>query len=354
MAFDLPVGYALVRRSGQFRQRILSALVRTRIRDERSTDTSPLDVRTPATAPGQLAGRMPVGELSVLASSFSWAASNIVAKTARTARALHVSVVHSWIALAVLLVISLSFGLVDDMLRTPWRAALLLGVGAALGTLGNIAFFTAVARGEVGRTFTTTTSLNVLFSILAGWLALNEPIGGATWIGAAAILGGVYIVNRRRELAASPIASPAARGRGFTPGVVALAVFAAGMWSIGLIATKVGLRDTDVITGAVLRNLVPAIAYFAIAWLSPTIRLAGVPPADLKRLAFSAGFFVLSLLGWTFALQRSDASVIAILSATSPVFAYLLAVAFLKEKVRIQVIGGIVLSLSGVLLIVST
>lgn len=297
---------------------------------------------------------MPVGEFSVLASSFSWAASNIVAKSARSARALHVSVMHSGVALIVLLVVGLAIGLGDDMLRTPWRAALLLALGAGLGTLGNIAFFTAVARGEVGRTFTTTTSLNVLFSILAGWLALNEPIGSATWIGAAAILGGVYIVNRRRALAATPAVSPAARGRGFTPGVVALAAFAAGMWSIGLIATKVGLRDTDVFTGAVLRNLVPAVAYLAIAFLSPTIRLTGVPRADLKRLALSAILFVGSLLGWTFALQRSDASITAILSATSPVFAYLLAVAFLKEKVRFQVVGGIVLSLLGVLLIMAT
>lgn len=297
---------------------------------------------------------MPVGELSVLASSFSWAASNIVAKSARSARALHVSVMHSGVALVVLLVVGLAIGLGDDMLRTPWRAALLLALGAGLGTLGNIAFFTAVARGEVGRTFTTTTSLNVLFSILAGWLALNEPIGSATWIGAAAILGGVYIVNRRRELAATTAVSPAARGRGFTPGVVALAAFAAGMWSIGLIATKVGLRDTDVFTGAVIRNLVPAIAYLAIAWLSPTIRLTGVPRADLKRLALSAMLFVGSLVGWTFALQRSDASITAILSATSPVFAYLLAVAFLKEKVRFQVVGGIVLSLAGVVLIMAT
>lgn len=297
---------------------------------------------------------MPVGEFSVLASSFAWAASNIVAKTARTARALHVSVVHSWLALAVVLVVTLSIGRLDDMLRTPWQAALLLGLGASLGTLGNIAFFTAVTRGEVGRTFTTTTSLNVLFSIMAGWLALDEPIAGATWVGAAAILGGVYIVNRRRELAGAPSTLPAARGRGFTPGVFALAVFAAGMWSIGLIATKIGLRDTDVFTGAVLRNLVPAIAYLSIAWISPTIRLTGVPRADLKRLAISALFFVGSLLGWTFALQRSDASITAILSATSPVFAYLLAVAFLKEKVRIQVIGGIVLSLAGVLLILGS
>lgn len=91
---------------------------------------------------------MPVGEFSVLASSFAWAASNIVAKTARTARALHVSVVHSWLALAVVLVVTLSIGRLDDMLRTPWQAALLLGLGASLGTLGNIAFFTAVTAAR--------------------------------------------------------------------------------------------------------------------------------------------------------------------------------------------------------------
>jgi drug/metabolite transporter (DMT)-like permease len=322
---------------------------------------------------------MPVGEFSVLAGSLGWAASNVVARTARTARALHVSVMHSWLALVVLVGFGLAIGLGDDMLRTPWRAALLLAAGAALGAVGNIAFFTAVARGEVGRTFTTTTSLNVLFSILAGWLALGESLGAASIVGAIAILAGVYIVNRQRPApaivagAAAPATSTpparhqldrpavapdgrnpasAAPRRGFTPGVVALAAFAASLWSIGLIATKVGLRDSDVFTGAVLRNLVPAVAYFALAALSPTIRMRGVSRSDLRRLAVSALLFVGSLLGWTFALQRSDASITAILSATSPVFAYVLAIAFLHEKVRLQVLAGIAVCLAGVVLIV--
>ncbi|MBI4220506.1 MAG: DMT family transporter [Chloroflexi bacterium] len=343
---------------------------------------------------------MPLGELSVLAGSLGWAASNVVAKTARSARALHVSVMHSWVALAILVAVGLAIGLGDDMLRTPWRAAALLAAGAALGAIGNIAFFTAVARGEVGRTFTTTTSLNVLFSILAGWLALGESPGPFTIFGAVAILAGVYIVNRQQHarapsrspapaapvpaspiptspatppvrastpLALSPAASPvpaAGVGRGssptihrssarrFTPGVLALAATAAGLWSIGLIATKIGLRDSDVFTGAVLRNLVPGVAYLGIAFASPTVRLTGVPRGDLGRLVLSAMLFVGSLLGWTFALQRSDASITAILSATSPVFAYVLAVGFLREKVRAQVLAGIALCLAGVVLIV--
>lgn len=328
---------------------------------------------------------MPVGELAVLAGSLGWAASNVVAKTARSARGLHVSVMHSWVALAVLVAIGLAIGLGDDMLRTPWPAALLLAAGAALGAIGNIAFFTAVAQGEVGRTFTTTTSLNVLFSILAGWLALGESPGPFTVVGAVAILIGVYIVNRQRLVVAPaggqaspatvgqippasaqpaspayPVASVAtarvARSSGtrrFTPGVVALAATAAALWSIGLVATKIGLRDADVFTGAVLRNLVPAIAYMAIAFMSPTVRLTGVPAGDLRRLGVSALFFVGSLLGWTFALQRSDASITAILSATSPVFAYVLAVVFLREKIRPQVLAGIAVCLGGVVLIVS-
>jgi drug/metabolite transporter (DMT)-like permease len=260
------------------------------------------------------------------------------------------------------------------MLRTPWPAALLLAAGAALGAIGNIAFFTAVAQGEVGRTFTTTTSLNVLFSILAGWLALGESLGPFTVVGAVAILIGVYIVNRQRHVAAtaaghaSPMAAaqaptvvaPAAslqvsrssRTRRFTPGVFALAATAAALWSIGLVATKIGLRDADVFTGAVLRNLVPAIAYLGIAFMSSTVRLTGVPAGDVRRLTVSALFFVGSLLCWTFALQRSDASITAILSATSPVFAYVLAVVFLREKIRPQVLAGIAVCLGGVVLIV--
>jgi drug/metabolite transporter (DMT)-like permease len=327
---------------------------------------------------------MPLGELSVLAGSLGWAASNVVAKTARSARALHVSVMHSWLALAVLMAVGLAIGLGDDMLRTPWRAAALLAAGAALGAIGNIAFFTAVARGEVGRTFTTTTSLNVLFSILAGWLALGESLGPLTIFGALAILAGVYIVNRQQHgpapsrspapnpttalpvapaTAPSPVPAVAAgtasrptihrsSARRFTPGVLALAATAAGLWSIGLIATKIGLRDSDVFTGAVLRNLVPGVAYLGLAFASPTVRLTGVPRGDLGRLGLSAMLFVGSLLGWTFALQRSDASITAILSATSPVFAYVLAVGFLREKVRAQVLAGIALCLAGVVLIV--
>jgi drug/metabolite transporter (DMT)-like permease len=298
---------------------------------------------------------MPLGELSVLGGSLGWAASNVVARTARSARAIHVSVMHSWVALAVLMAFGLAIGLGDDMLRTPWRAALLLATGAGLGAVGNIAFFTAVARGEVGRTFTTTTSLNVLFSILAGWLALGESLGATSIIGAVAILVGVYIVNRQRPAPSATGAAAPARAvahRRFTPGVVALAAFAASLWSIGLVATKVGLRDSDVFTGAVLRNLVPAVAYLGFAVLSPTVRMRGVSRTDLSRLAISAMFFVGSLLGWTFALQRSDASITAILSATSPVFAYVLAIAFLHEKVRLQVLAGIAVCLGGVVLIV--
>ena len=322
---------------------------------------------------------MPLGEAAALLNAVVWAATGVIAKTLSSAvRPIHVVTAHTLFASAAFLVIAVVSGGADNLIHAPAAALLFFGAAALFNTVGAFMFFTAISRGSVGGTYTTTTGLYIVLSLVAGVVVFHETVGPLAALGAAGIAVGGYILNGPGRItqgknAASREPVPAAGMGSGHPGDARLPGFGrvaglssaqlytgmglgaatAVLWTFGLIVMKWGLERSDVITGAFMRNAVAASLYLAFAFLSRKVGFPKTGRADWSRLLLSAAVFAISGYSWNYALAHADAGITAVLASTSPVFAVAMAIIFLKERLGRIAIAGAVVAAVGTLLVVA-
>jgi drug/metabolite transporter (DMT)-like permease len=321
------------------------------------------------------------GELAALGDAVFWASTGVTTRRlGRHIRPVHLSAVLATASSAALVLISAASGQVDDILRTPaWSLGLFAG-GAVLGALGMLTFFMTVSTGTLGATYTTTSGLYILFSMVAGILVLDDSAKPVTFAGAAAIIAGLYLLNSRPAAArgtavenagADPSAPPRAGRRLFPPPVLrrlnparpgaggptlawlGLATLTAALWSVDLIASARGLERAGLLANGLVHQLVPATlfgTFVALTWRSNPAKVAR---GDVRKLALAALFYVGSTLTWNYALDNADAGITALLASTSPVFALLLAAAVLRERLSPVALAGAGLAFAGIVTVVT-
>ena len=298
---------------------------------------------------------MPLGELAALLNAVACAATGVTAKTLSPAmRPVHVITAHTVIASAVFLIIGAATGGLDGLVTAPAAALLLFSAAALLNTVGGFIFFTAISTGSVGGTYTTTTGLYILLSLLAGVLFLGETVGPLAAVGAAGIACGVYILNGPGRITQTRAAAQPGRGRPsklFTG--LGLGAGTAVLWTIGLLVMKWGLDRSDVLTGSFMRNSVAASLYLAYALAGGRVQLPRTDRRDWLKLAVSAGFFASSVFSWNYALAHASAGKTAVLASASPVFAMLMAVVVLRERLNRFAVAGAAVAIAGTLLVVA-
>src|SRR3972149_5927764 len=139
---------------------------------------------------------MNLGEASALLNAVTWAATGVTTKKLSSAvRPIHVVTVHSVAATAVFIVVLAASGQADNLWHAPAFALFMFIAAAAFNTVGSLLFYTAISSGSVGGTYTTTTGLYVLLSVLAGTLVLGEKVTPVTGVGALGIVAGVWVLN---------------------------------------------------------------------------------------------------------------------------------------------------------------
>ena len=298
-----------------------------------------------------------IGQFAALFSALTWAASSVVIKTVSlTVRPVPVSAVQTFVTAVAVLALTAALGRMDELFSMPAGSAAFLAAGAIVNTAGQITFLYAISLGAVGWTFTTTNSVFIPLSVLAGWLALGDEITPWTWIGGGAIMAGLYLLNRPVNRPARARAS--AKGSASASGTVAdtgrvvpraavMAVLTGVLWTAGLVFTARGLQDTDLMTAATVRTGLPALLFVLWAATRGGSPLKGVPGGARKRLFLSAALNLASLLGWMFALQNTEAGLTAILSSTAPVWALLFAALFLRERPGTVRLVGTAICLGG-------
>jgi drug/metabolite transporter (DMT)-like permease len=138
------------------------------------------------------------GDLFIVGCVFSWAAYSILGGRAMSRLTPLSAVTWSCIlGMCMLLPVSLAMGLAADAARaslTDWGNILFLGV-AATGVA-----FTWYYRGirELGASRAGVfINLVPVFAVALGWLILDEPIGLSLATGAALVLTGVWLTNRK-------------------------------------------------------------------------------------------------------------------------------------------------------------
>ena len=122
-------------------------------------------------------------------------------------------------------------------------------------------------------------------------------------------------------------------------------------WAMAFPFIKIGLRELSPVNLTVMRLLVVCIVFILLLLLFPR-SFTKLQKKDVPKI-FLLGFLgvIVYHLGLNYGEQYVSASAASLIIATIPIFVVILAVFFLKEKITIQMVFGIILSLSGVSII---
>ena len=311
---------------------------------------------------------MALGELSALGDAVCWAGVGVATKRVGSrVRPIHVSAFLTTVSGSALLVIAAATGQMDDIARTPaWAFGLFAG-GSVAGAAGMLLFFLTISKGSVSATYTTTSGLYILFSMIGGIVLLGDSAGPWTVAGAVAIVGGLYLLNAQPAAKAAPRATGGGgasfqkRGRAVRAGrrgvftvAVGMAALTSLLWAVDLIASARALRESDLLTNGLVHQAVPAALFGGFILFSPKMRKVQTVKADRVRLALAAILYTCSTLTWSYALANTSAGITALLASTSPVFALILASLLLRERLARPALLGAALAFAGIVIVVTT
>ncbi len=308
---------------------------------------------------------MGTGELAALADAVFWAGAGVTTKRLSAAvRPIHVSALLATVATCALIVIALATGHADNVVQAPALSVALFAAGAVAGAAGMLLFFVAISSGSVGATFTTTSGLYILFSMVAGVVFLGDDAGPSTYAGAVAIVAGIWLLNTRAAPAkqAIPIAPAVGERRAgrrvhFSRAVItslSAGSLVAALWAVDLILSAKGLEEADLLTNGLVHQVVPAVLFGSFLLLNRRARRAQFQARDLRMLAVAGTLYVCSTLSWNYALANTDAGITALLASTSPVFALVFAGVILRERLPRASLAGAALAFAGIVAVVGT
>lgn len=128
-------------------------------------------------------------------------------------------------------------------------------------------------------------------------------------------------------------------------------ILAMVFWSVSFIWTKVAIESFRPVTLISLRLVIASVLLYLFAKFSG--KFQKIRPHEIKWFVFLAFFEpFLYYLGETYGLTLVEPTPAAVIVSTIPLFAPVFAYFFLKEKIAISNVIGILISLVGVLLVV--
>lgn len=282
-----------------------------------------------------------LGNLSALASALVWASVGVVGKALLQRFPLsYLYTVRLLVAAACALITLSALGTIHNLLAIPPLMGLLFLGASLMGVVGEVFFFIALERDDASRVVTASGGLTVLLSVLASALLLGEPVGWGTVLGAALVLGGVYLIMAR---------GPGLGLVGWQWQGLLYSALTAVMWTGGTLGFNYGLEAIDPFTGQVIRNLPLGLA-MALLLLRRRGRRQ-LQPVTWRDYALLAVTGVQSF-GWTtlwfLALQFTTVANTTILASTSPLFTVAMAYLWLRERLGLRGVAGALVTVLGI------
>ena len=186
------------------------------------------------------------------------------------------------------------------------------------------------------------------FVILLSLAFLGERLGLNQWLGVGLVLVGVLAVSAH----GSPGLSRRDLAWGMGEGIAAVFAMAAG-----IVMAKPVLDRADFLAVVAVRMFAGVVGLFLV--LLRGEGLAGLR-ADLAAvrdwrpiIAASVLGTYLSMMLWLAGYKYTKASIAAVLNELAAIFILLLAVLFLRERVSARQVMGVLLAVSGVVMVVS-
>ncbi|MCL6640324.1 MAG: DMT family transporter [Candidatus Rokubacteria bacterium] len=286
-----------------------------------------------------------LGALLALGAAFTWAATSLLVRTLTPPfTTVGLNAARTLAGGAVLWVWVLRGGGAGDVAAIAAADLVLLAGSIVLAVaIGDTAFFDSTRRLGLGRGMTIAMTYPLVAAALATAL-LGEPLTWQLGAGTVLTLAGLFVLIRGRgdEEAAQP---------GWGVGVAG-AVVASLAWGISSVLLKAPLQGVDPVTAQAIRLPIAGALLAATPWAGGlALALRGASVGTLARLAALGGLTAVSSVMFVAGLKYAGVAVATVLSATAPLFAIALGLAFLGERVTRPVAAGAAIAVAGIVVL---
>ena len=289
-------------------------------------------------------------EFYAISCAFLWAISSFIVRTQSTTMTPAVMNAIRCAAAGVVFWVLLPFNasVADFAALSALLAALLIGSIVVNIVLGDTFSLVSIRAIGLSRSMPLAGTYPVTTMIFED-LLLGEAAGADLIVGAGLIVVGTYFLSRSRAGAED---SGDLTSRQLRVGV-GFALAASVMWGLGTVLLKPVLEEVSLLVTNAIR-MPAAVALLILLRIIPSERrlLRRITWRNIAYLVAS-GLIGMALGSYLFlaALQELEASRVVTLLAISPLFGMLLSVLFLKEKVGLDVVAGMVLCFAGVVVV---
>jgi drug/metabolite transporter (DMT)-like permease len=289
------------------------------------------------------------GGLLALASAVLWGFSGVLVKEATPKfGALHVGAIGMGVTAALAVVIAAGAGAITWNAPVTVFLAGLVVMAAILSMIGRIWFVQALAQGDVSLVFPVTNGLFILFTLTGSVLLFDEPVTWTIVVGGVLVLTGMALVSigGGDQGDSGKCGSESKRLSAFGLGAIAAFTLAMGVLGINRV-----VEDVDPLLVNAMRTPLMVAMVLGIAQVRRgRSTAAGATRRDIGKVWLSGLLGGGSSVTFVSALALSSPATVVVLNSTSPVFAAMLAMAYLHEHITPRVALGIALSVGGVAL----
>lgn len=230
----------------------------------------------------------------------------------------------------------------------------MVGSGTLGFGVGDTVYIRALGELGVQRAVPVATTLFIALSVAGSVLLLDEPFGWLMAAGTVLIAAGIFLIVVSRP-AAPPASVSAVRERHPLGGYALVAVVGC-CWAGATIWFAAGREELGAVAAASLRTPAAAVSLLAVAAFARPSALRA-PFRDPRHIGAIVALGIVSAalgtLMYAYAIGEAGAARTTVLNSVSPLMALPLAVYFLGERLTPRVTAGAVLSVLGVILVVT-
>jgi drug/metabolite transporter (DMT)-like permease len=293
-----------------------------------------------------------IGIVIALFTALGWAVNSVIVKyISGKMDSFSINILQLWSGSIILVAIVFLSGRGNDYIHTPVQSLIFLAIAGILGmAVGNTVYVKSLSFIDVSRAFAIAMCAFPMLTIVVAILLLAEPFTWVNVVGAILVVVALYliVVLGRRRTAAAVAGSNSLKG-------VALAFLAAVLWMMGTIALRLGATEIDAFIAAAIRVPIAAMALTGLRFSQKRREALQFKKYGLRNvgLVVAAGVlqYGVAAVGYVVAIQMLGAGRAVLITAVAPIFVLPFSIFLLKEKPTIWAIGGVVLSVLGVILV---
>jgi len=287
-----------------------------------------------------------LGEILALLAAFCWAVgAGFYKSSMRNIGPVGLNFVRSIPAIVFLLLMTLVFRRLDSFGKlNPMLTLYVTGASIVSWLIGDTLYFLGLKSIGVSRTVPIAYSYPLFLLPISMWF-LREPFGYEILVGTLMVISAIWLISRS-------LGSRESEKRGRIG--LAASILAALCWAVGVASFKYLMSFIDPIFLAFFRMLVllPLLGLYSM--LSSSIKRSILEMRKEELLLAAMGGVIAVGFGdmiYLVGLDLSEANVVGPLTATTPVFAGIIAAVKLRERPNLEIILGIVLITVGAALL---